>query len=241
MCEPNHSIVQYPEDRGDSGPTMPFLEPSIGRRVLEIGRRIWKWLHFSKLGSGHSESVRSLGSFFSNNLTPEETRYEARWWDRTIKLDGSYNGEAYDKELASAAALEYAKAVSIGSLTALRNFLEVSLRKSIRPFGYLDYFLDDFLNAKGRDLAVSKLTRLLGRNYREKLGYRRSILSTLDIKSGEQAGPVEIAIKVMLGFTRKRELLNAAWADDSLLWVSRSNSPPGQEGIEGLPLATRLI
>lgn len=213
MCEPNHSIVQYPEDRGDGNPTMTMLEPSIGKKILELGKKFWKWLHFSKLGTGHSEAIRALGSFSS--LIPQEVRYEAQWWDRTVKLDGLWHGEAFDREPALAAATDYAKVVSIGSLTALRQFLDVSLRKTERIYLYTMYFLEQLLNQKGRDLANRKL--------------KTTNINVCLIRGslGRQLGgsQLESLIKVILGMTRRRDLLNDAWADDSSLWT------PGQPGL----------
>lgn len=224
MCEPNHSIVQYPGDRGDGSPTEILLGPSIKDKILEVGKKILGWLHFSKLGTGHSEAIRQLGRLSS--LIPEETRWEARWWDRTVVLDGKFNGEAYDLELASTASQEYAKAVSIGSLSALRNFLEVSLRKTNAPYMYVSGFLYNLIKPQGRDIVANKLKRCLG-------------IKRLDIYKlighRPDSATVQRITKVLLGFTRNRDVLCDAWADDSSLWLPRGELTPGQERVEGLP------
>lgn len=135
------------------------------------------------------------------------TRYEAYWWDRTVKLDGMFYGEAFDKEQALAAALNYAKAVSIGSMTALRRFLETSLRKSDRVHLYTMAFLEKMLNQKGRDLAIRRL-----RSCNISLVYIRKTLGWHYDKKG-----LDSIIKILLGMTRQRSLLNDAWADDGSL------------------------
>lgn len=223
MCEPSHSIVQYPEDRGDGNPTEPLLESSVRKKILELGKRFWKWLHFSKLGTGHWQAIRTLGSYTS--FIPQETRYEAYWWDRTVKLDGKFYGEAFDKEQALAAALNYAKAVSIGSLTALRRFLETSLRKSDRVHLYTTAFLEKMLNKEGRDLATRRL-----RSCNVDLTYIRKVLGWHYDNKG-----LDSIIKVLLGMTRQRSLLNDAWADDSSLWT------PGQPQIEVTQQPTGIV
>lgn len=226
MCEPHHSIVQYPQNRDDDfsggggAPTEDLLKPSIGKGILDWFKRIKEWLHFSKLGTGHSEALRKIGTFSS--LIPHETRYETRWWDRTTRLDGKFYGLEFNQESAWQAAHDYAKVVSIGSLGLLRNFLEVSIRKSEKPYMYVKKVLDELILPKGRDYASRKLKAILNRK-------TYNLFDSLGLNHRKD-NSVEAAIKVILGLTRKRHLLNAAWADDSSLWT-----PGQQEGMGELP------
>jgi len=206
MCEPTNSIIQYPYNDGNGTPTEDRL--GAWKKVLEWGKRVADWLHFSRMGSGHHEAAAMVGTFYDRS--PAETRYESLWWDRTVKLDGTYHGQDFDQELALDAATGYAEAVSIGSLTALRRFLETSLRRSDMRHLYVAAFLDNFLNKGGRNAFSNKLKSVFGVKY-------------LDLYElfGPQVQPerCESLIKCVLGFTRKRELLVPAWADDTKLWV----------------------
>ena len=174
--------------------------------MLEWGKKVAGWLHFCKLGSGHHEVIRMNGTF--SNLVPEETRYEALWWERRVKIDGSYSGLVFDAPQALAAATKYADGVSIGSMTALRRFLETSLRKTDRPSAYVDRFAL-MLTKGGRDDFHQKLKTLYNckHNLLETFGFNRIPPDKL-----------ESIIKLMMGYTRKRNLLVPAWADDAKIW-----------------------
>jgi len=58
MCEPAHSIVQYPTDFDDHnlpGGQMDSesrLKLALGK-FWNTGKRIKNWFHYSKLGAGH--------------------------------------------------------------------------------------------------------------------------------------------------------------------------------------------
>lgn len=133
MCEPNHSIVQYPDqdDRGNPTSTMIDAIPSNGDGFFTWAKKkIKSWFHFSKLGKGHSEAMSTLSAWARQRL-PEDTKYEAAWWARTVRLDGRYNGgHEFDAAEAFNAAHEYAHRVSLGNMTLLRQFLQGSIQKT---------------------------------------------------------------------------------------------------------------
>lgn len=217
MCEPTHSISQFPpEPPGGFGGGYNDNATKLSK-LLSWGRKVFKWLHFSKLGSGHSAAE----STFSNHLWfPENTKYEAEWWNRNVRLDGHFVGDEFDRSLALQAADGYAHQVSIGNLTMLRRFLAVSMQKSDRPGAYLTRFLEDFLRKEGRDDLQQRLKRLFN------ISSETNRLMTL--RSSDPC--LESVIKVMLSFTRKRNLIHEAWADDTKLWT------PDQQGLQGQPV-----
>ena len=201
MCEPSHSIVQFP-DEDDRGPTGGLIDALPQEGFWErMKKRIGNWFHLSKMGRGHSETLGHL-TLPGRRLLPPDTKYEAHWWERTVVLDGRFNGIEFDKAWALECANEYAHQVSIGSMHQLRQYLEVSMRKSYRPSSYLTAFTQ-MLNAKGRDAFQVKIKHL-------PFIHQRAFYEDYHI----QDGFVDKAIKVMLGFTRKRELLVPEWADD---------------------------
>jgi hypothetical protein len=186
-------------------------------KIYDFGKKIFSWLHFSKMGRGHSESLHSVGTSF---LSLQYTAYEARWWDRQVSLDGSFRGSQIDKDLALDAATRYASAVSIGSLGAVRRFLEQSMKNTDRPHVYLTRFLEEMLNKEGQDVLQLKLKKILRVKKLDDL-IRCS-------RSGKVWSEETLAstLSAMLGVTRKRNLLVPAWADDARLWV-----PSGGGGI----------
>jgi hypothetical protein len=220
MCEPCHSIIQYSDfdddERSSGVPTEQRLSNNLGTWLRKIGR----WLHLSKMGSGHSEAIQKT-SLQNELFLPTPTFYEVNWWERKMHIDGVFrssfsrlwqntSNERYAlidalREESKEAAQQYANAVSIGNLTTLRRFLKSSIQKSTMPIKYLLHF-ELMLNSQGRDL--------LNRKARS-FGFYR--------KTGHNVGNAEVSveqmIKLLMGFTRKRELLRPEWADDGRLWV----------------------
>lgn len=205
MCEPYHSIVQYPErdeHDNDQGPKISGL----GARALDFMKKVKSWFHFSKMGSGHSEAIRA------NRVTdlwlPPDTRYEVAWWNRTVKRDGAYHGHGFDAVEALECAEQYAKSVSIGDLGQLRRFLSVSLVKTERPHSYVEQFRQ-ILNPQGRRALDDKMKWI---GFDEGVGYRWRLLVISDQVR-------ERIVKSLVGLTRKRHLLVPEWADDKTLWT----------------------
>jgi len=198
MCEPSHSIVQYPSQDDGGSPTAPLMD-AIEKCQPEgwfarLKKRIGGWFHFSKMGYGHSEAL--LLTPESRRRLPTENRYEAWWWVRKVALDGQFFGPDYEKVDALECATAYAHKVSVGNLTLWRQFIESSMRLSKRPHSYETAFVDLMLTAKGRDAFKAKSVRV-----------------------NKSRWNLETAIKLILGFSRKRELLVPEWADDTKLWV----------------------
>lgn len=224
MCEPQHSIVQYP-DNDDHGPTKSRLDAAV-KGLLDQGKRILRWFHFSKMGSGHSGAT-GFGRTQMRHL-PNPTSYEAMWWNRTVKRDGEFRGESFDIADALECAEEYANRTSIGDLTQLRRFLETSMQQTNQHQGYVRQFVDGMLNKEGRDSFRKRAKKALGldlANYygMSNTGFFRSL--TNDARKRNSL------TKFMLGYTRKRGLLVPEWADDASIWT-----PPGQKGLEAAPV-----
>lgn len=197
MCEPYHSVNQFeePDDNGDNscgGVSESRLRLGLGK-LGEFIKKIGRYFHLSKLGSGHSESLE--WARVNNIWVPDPIKYEVKWWDRTTVFDGRY--KLFDEKEALATADRYARTVSIGSLSQLRNFLEISLEKTNTVKSYLSRFTENLLNATGRDL-FRKQVKEFGLDASSKLNN---------------------LIKLVVGFTRKRKFLNCAWADDTQLWL----------------------
>jgi hypothetical protein len=119
---------------------------------------------------------------------------QSEWSDQYKAVREMLRKEAFD------AAQHYANAVSIGNMTTFRRFLTASLQKSDQPSKYVLHF-ELMLNHAGRDSLckrVKEFTMRCGRVSKTN---------------------VDRVTKLLLGFTRKRELLIPEWADDKSLWV----------------------
>jgi hypothetical protein len=209
MCEPSHSIVQYPDSNPDDHlPMGDRLKQTLGERIVAWGKRIQNWFHFSKLGSGHSDAIELSGR--SSLILPEHTRYEGLWWDRDFKIDGSYHGFSTEQADAFETAKYYHDEKVMKNMSTFRRFLETSIEKSDSGQLYMHQFAEHVLTKEGRDGLYSKLKRL-----------GKSLFTWQLFRSKETK---EKATKILMGFTRKRILLLPHWADDEKLWT------PGQVG-----------
>lgn len=223
MCEPTHSITQMPDQDPDSGmPTEQIL--GLEKKPDSFLKKILRWFHFSKLGRGHHEGIAASPLADKKLEQIGYAQYEALWWERKVQRDGPpvwrltgwdwrNQEEAYAKrELASQEAFdcakEYANRVSIGSLSALRRFLEGSLKCTDRACSYIEAFRN-MLNPQGKLQLENKL-KLVGM---VSSGYYHELPSKL----------LEPVTNTILGLTRKRKLLIPEWADDSNLWKGGSN------------------
>ena len=202
MCEPAHSIVQYPEDFDDTN--LPFgdnvsKQGRISALLAKVGdwsTKIGKFFHISKMGSGHSAAV-GLG-YNDLKYLPEPRLYEGYWWVREFGLDGYYR----DNPIALEAARAYHQQVCMGSMQQFRRFLETSLKKTYRPTLYIDRFLHSVLTKEGRDQCVRRLRLLLpGRN-----------------PSYDDQNHRDKIIKTVMGYTRRRNLFIPTWSDDATFW-----------------------
>lgn len=214
MCEPHHSINQFDDE---DGPRTGMLKGAIQSTPKSWMKRIWDWLHFSRMGAGHSEAMRASG-FTREYIAPDMTRYEVSWWDRSIKRDGTYySSRRSEYNEALSAAEKYAHSVSIGDLQMLRRFLEDSLSLSPNPEMYVHYFRK-MLNKEGIKEMEAKCMFISG----GKNSSAQSVMSRLasvNRLSPEGLVLIKAATKMVCGLTRKRALLVPEWADDDTLWV----------------------
>lgn len=203
MCEPHHSINQVDPRDPETGD--PINVDGIFGTIGEWMRKVGSFFHFSKLGNGHSEAIKFAVNHYGR--VPEPTRYEAKWWDRTVHLDGSFYNrsgwylpdEVYRKESLECAEA-YARQVCIGDLSMLRRFLETSIKKSDHAEIYFHVFRDHMLTDKGKNIFDQK----------------RKIINGLSIPHSVYN---ERMTKATIGLTRKRDLLVPEWADDKKLWT----------------------
>lgn len=215
MCEPSHSIIQTddphnpPDDDNYSSPQATFAQNRLLQGLGTWAKKIKNWLHLSQLGKGHSETLKSrVASVSSWAYDDVFTRYEAHWWDRKVVFDG---GKLVYKQREErlAAATKYAEAVSIGGLSQLRNFLEVSMQNTDRIEAYSSMFREKFLNFDGR----------VELENRSKKVFKVPLYKMFYLKKNEKQ--VESWIKFLMGFTRQRKLLVPEWADDDKLWLPK--------------------
>lgn len=205
MCEPFHSINQFE----DHGPSANALQRVLGP-IKNLGTRIRGWLHFSKVGAGHSEGLAKISG--NSDLCYYGTQYETAWWNRQTHLDGIYRGELASAD-ALIAAEQYAMRSSIGHIQILRRFLEPTLKTTDRGYGYFAVFRN-MLTSKGKDILERKTIQVVGaEEYRKMSMYAWHSSSTLGTS----------LINAMMGITRKRELLIPEWADDDKLWLPASS------------------
>ncbi len=196
MCEPLHSIVQF-DDKDDHDSQDGSGSPRSNLMLAKIGKwgkRIKNFFHISRMGSGHSEAMQAIGGRELHFLTPESYGYEVKWTERRM-LDDNF-GRLSNTQESRAAAQKYADKVSIGSLQALRRFLEASFQNTTNAHLYLKELHHGLLNDKGRG----------------KFSWKRA-------EKLLEGGNIASLIRYCLGYTRKRHLLVPAWAEDTSLWV----------------------
>ena len=213
MCEPCHSVVQYPDDFDDSD--LPFggqmdketrLKSALGK-AFGWTRKIGKWFHFSRFGAGHSRAT--MEDSRSTLYLPTPTLYEGEWWHREFKLDG---WGARADEVARGAAEAYHNASVMGNMSLFRRFLETSMVKTNHPRGayaYVEAMLESVWTSEGVNKLLEKFRRVFGPH--------ASPVNVMSRRSNERE--VGKAIKIVMGFTRKRELFLPHFADDDKLWV----------------------
>ncbi len=233
MCEPSHSIVQYPVSDPETqepirdlvktavataqnleiaeAPTPEKAEAIKSSLILPQGVVIDRFINYSRLGSGHSEAIGKLSPRIRCRL-PEDVKYEAHWWERSVKLDGRKPRwvNDYGPEDSLNSATVYANRSSIGDMKIFRRFFENSLKHTDRPANYVDPFLS-MINNKGRE----HLARSIKKFYHGKGGSL-----ALTITSALLGPEKDRMIGLLLKITRVREYLNDAWADGEL-WLPK--------------------
>lgn len=213
MCEPYHSVVQYPSDFDDSD--LPFggnmdkkarLQSALGK-AFSWTKKIGNWFHFSRFGAGHSGATMETAR--SSLYLPTPLLYEGEWWHRQFKFDGWCKKV---DPLALEAAEKYHKTSVLGNMSLFRRFLETSMVKTNHPQGaavYVETMLEYVFTAEGANKLLEKFRRVFGRS--------ATFNHVMNQRSHERA--VEKGIKIVMGFSRKRELFLPHFADDDSLWV----------------------
>lgn len=211
MCEPAHSIVQYPGDYDDSD--LPFgdtidkesrLKAALGK-AFRWTKKIGEWFHFSHFGSGHG----GIANYRNTIFLPTPLLYEGEWWERKFHFDG---WGAKPTTRSTEAARTYHDASVMGNMSLFRRFLETSMTSSSHPRGayvYVEALLEKVFTAEGANKLLEKFRRVFGRH--------ATPAHVMSQQSSEQE--VEKAIKITMGFTRKRKLFLPHFADDTSLWV----------------------
>lgn len=212
MCEPAHSITQFPSQDSEGTPLETKIDAAIETafkeaeiRALESiqKHRINDMFHFSRLGFGHSESMRV--AYRARNFLPTPSLYECDWWDRIVRLDGRFHGEEYNRELALESAEIYASKVSIGNIAMLRQFLERSMRLTQgRALHYFDNFRL-MLSGAGRSKLEQKLNLA-------SLTVKRFVGTSINLS---EPLSLDRLIKIMMGLTRDPHNLTSVWQPTS--------------------------
>lgn len=220
MCEPQHSIIQYPDHDPDSGEYRePLIRAAPISKIADWCKKVWGWLHFSKLGSGHSESLTMSPE--AHNMLPRPAYYEGLWWDRTVRLD--HGGRMDYGPMALDAAEQYCRSVVTGNLSMLRRFLETSIRKSNDPMAYVNHTIAYLLVPSARDKRRAEATACSIRLI--KLLEQRSLSKSAPEPYPGHASALDTElnrlVKIVMGWTRHRELLTDAWSGDSSLWTPK--------------------
>lgn len=210
MCEPAHSIVQYPDQDSYDGPFQGgegMLQKSLGKG-FGWAKKVGKWLHLSKFGLGHYEAQSLNGR--SRLYLPSPTLYEGLWWLREFKYDGGFRGPG---SIQFNAAKQYHESSVMTNMSTFRRFLETSMRKSSNAVFATEYvfrLLQSVLTPQGGNQLLRKFRNVFGKNM------------VLRLVVGNHR---EESIKMVMGFTRKRHLFLPHFADDNSLWV-----PGGRDG-----------
>lgn len=199
MCEPAHSIVQYPENFSDVD--LPF-EDTLDKEIrLKAGLGpAFKWCnkvdgyyHFSRFGAGHSLAIPIPVNNY--RYLPIPTYYEGIWWEKRVVFDdGSPNGSM-------PAAVKYHNLSVMGNISLLRRFLETSISKSRYAYLYAEVLIDAVFSRKGRDAIHAKVKKVFGNNI--DIHYLFSDRGHIKNK----------AMKIFLGATRHQDFLQPQFGD----------------------------
>ncbi|KKM77601.1 hypothetical protein LCGC14_1368410 [marine sediment metagenome] len=213
MCEPYHSVVQYSKDFDDTN--LPFgdnidketrLKAALGK-AFGWTKRVGRWFHLSRFGAGHSGA--SMETAHASRYLPFPTLYEGQWWHRKFVLD-SWGAKADADALA--AAEKYHHVSVLGSMSLFRRFLETSMVKTNHLYGasvYVETMIDHVFTKEGSNKLLEKFRRVFG----------KSAVPAHVMNRQSSVQEIEKGIKIVMGFTRRRELFLPHFADDDSLWV----------------------
>jgi len=209
MCEPYHSVVQYPAVNAQGDDVTNLLNAVSGRIRLTQGQKILDWVHYARSGFGHSETINKVP--LADRMLPEATRYEGAWWNREFTIDGGYAGHDFDAERALEAAHFYSKQHALGSVITLQDFLRGALSNSAEPEQYLDLIVEKLVKPSVRAVVWDSLKEHLKG---DKPNTRHKFNSTF--RKHLQFGAL---LAEALNIAGNRELLVPEWADDDKLWT----------------------
>lgn len=130
MCEPSHSIVQFPLAAEHADDNCLRLQLALGHR-MQLGKEIDGYYNISVFGVGHSEAASAFSrrAYFS---LPTETRYEGHWWNRKVELDGGYHGPKGEEDRALESARRYSEGLCLGSAGKMKEFVTTSFQRTDR-------------------------------------------------------------------------------------------------------------
>lgn len=227
MCEPHHSVVQFQiREANEYDDITPYsqmdpeqllqaaLRGELQSGYLQWGTRIGKYLHFSKLGSGHTGALRvenKSGLVKLNPTLPPATHYENKWWDKIgdggvtkFDFDGSFQGHHTDRYIALTAAQKYSYSMSTCNIEKFTNFIRESVKNSSMAYSYVDKMVDCMLSTTGKEAVLGRLKLM---NLREAFGYSK------EVKEKEKA--IDVVMNVL---KEDRKLWKPEWADDKAFW-----------------------
>ena len=196
MCEPAHSIVQYPPDSDHFG---GMATESILSKLGNWAKRIGRWFHISKMGRGHTAATMHGRQQLLYLPTP--VNFEGFWWDKgRFELDSWGDKFIKSGDEQFEAAREYHMRSCMGSMQIFRRFFEASLQNTDMPMLYVSRFQECVMTSEGGDKLQDKINRIFPR------------------VTNFQGKTKERFIKLVMGFTRKRGLLVPEWSEDDVFW-----------------------
>jgi hypothetical protein len=259
MCEPTHSIIQIPLkvftlkdgilEQDSVLLSAQFCLGETKRQLLAWSHQTRDYLHLSRLGQGHSESIQLT----TNNvhLFPDHVKYEGLWWERKTRLDQAPHGgwiqefledatkapvmtkllaTELGKELQESsltAASKYAERQSYGSILVLQSFLVESLRRTERPYLYVNEIKYKLLSHDGAIEFQRFLSKLDPRSWfdptKQAIKNRKRYQ---DIVNSSADARLAALLEGVLHITSQRKNMNSAWADDKELWLSNDTAKP---------------
>jgi len=197
---------------------------------LKWGVRIGRFLHFSKLGSGHSGALRVDNRNYYEAL-PAATHYENKWWDRRLdnnskdkyidrfEFDGGFKGFEQDKQDAIEVAHRYSQSLCTGKIQTFHNFLINSIVQSSSPRLYYDRFVNDVLTPQGKEAVLKNLVNKFA-NKSLTTSYSRDTLIKDILGYNTPEETKALAAEVMCYAVKDRNLYKPSWAEDNSLWVA---------------------
>lgn len=245
MCEPHQSIVQFNDDdynNGQGGKPCHWAGRIAGA-IKQYGKQIGRFFHITQFGSGHSrimaeKKITTVASFsLHSNLDPPHVKWEMLWPQRKMVFDSAiitnpddlsvYNSclsncytlysartKIADLEDRRLKARKYSEDTATGTMGKLRQFLNLSIRKSGEPEKYVVNFFE-MLTKSGIVSLEKKIIAITGMKKDFSMFERFSWKLKKHLKDKRT---LESVIKVILGYTRRRNFLTPEWADDTKLW-----------------------